>query len=102
MPIQRFNIQLPTIPSNVDRFGYWKEALTEDDLFLNSPYNTYQVNGLPPGPIANPGIASIEAVIRPAETNYRYFVAKGDGSHAFAETIDDHQLNVDIYQGRGQ
>ena len=89
-------------PRNVDRFGYWKEALTEEDLFLNSPYNTYQVNGLPPGPIANPGIASIEAVIRPAETNYLYFVAKGDGSHAFAETIDDHQLNVDIYQGRGQ
>ncbi len=54
--------------------------------------------GLPPGPIANPGIASIEAVVRPAATEYYFFVARPDGSHAFAETFEEHQINVQQYQ----
>jgi len=86
--------------ANVARYGYWKQGLTEEDLGVDSPYNTYLNNGLPPGPIANPGLDAIIAVIRPADTNYLYFVAKPDGSHAFAETIEEHQRNIELYGGR--
>ena len=78
--------------------GWWKRELTLDDLAYDSPYNTYLVAGLPPGPIANPGLDAILAVLRPAETDYLYFVAKGDGSHAFAETLAEHEANVALYQ----
>ena len=80
--------------------GWWKLELTLDDLAFESPYNTYLTAGLPPGPIANPGIEAIRAVLRPAETEYFYFVATGDGSHAFAETLEEHQENVERYLGR--
>ena len=80
--------------------GWWKIELTLDDLAFESPYNTYLTAGLPPGPIANPGIEAIRAVLRPAETEYFYFVATGDGSHAFAETLEEHQENVERYLGR--
>lgn len=76
---------------------WWKTGLTEADLEFESPYNTYLHRGLPPGPIANPGINAILAVIRPAKTDYLYFVAKGDGSHAFATTLDEHNANVRRY-----
>lgn len=85
-------------PVSVLEFGYWKTELTVADLQNPSPYNTYQNAGLPPGPITNPGLASIEAVANPATTNYFYFVAdaiKADGSHAFAETLDQHNVNVE-------
>lgn len=78
--------------------GYWKEELTLDDLAVESPYNTYVNAGLPPGPICNPGLPSIEAVLEPAETDYLYFVARGDGSHAFAETLEEHNENVLRYR----
>jgi UPF0755 protein len=54
--------------------------------------------GLPPGPIANPGLDSVLAVIRPATTNYLFFVAKDDGTHVFAETLEEHEANVEKYQ----
>ena len=85
-------------PGNVVEFGYWKKFLSTQDLQFESTYNTYVRKGLPPGPIANPGIDSIIAVIRPAETNYLYFVARNDSTHAFAETFPEHQRNVDLYQ----
>jgi UPF0755 protein len=85
-------------PESVAKYGYWKKDLTQQDLEVNSPYNTYRRTGLPPGPIANPGLDSILAVIRPAQTNYLYFVAKPDGSHAFAETLEEHLRNVDLYR----
>jgi UPF0755 protein len=84
--------------SSVQEFGWWKGGLTESDLQVASPYNTYVNVGLPPGPIANPGLASIEAVARPAETDFLFFVARPDGSHAFAATLEEHRRNVDLYQ----
>ena len=75
--------------------GWWPEIF-EVDLERDSPYNTYRYPGLPPGPIANPGIGAIIAVIRPASTEYLYFVARCDGSerHDFGETLDQHMVNV--------
>jgi UPF0755 protein len=83
---------------NRRRFGLWKRDLTEADLAVDSPYNTYKVRGLPPGPIANPGRDAIVAVLRPATTTFLYFVAKPDGSHAFASTLDEHNRNVAQFQ----
>ncbi len=93
---------LASDPANVAKYGYWKKALTLGDLKFASPYNTYVHGGLPPGPIANPGLASIEAVIRPAHTDYLFFVAKGDGTHVFAKTLSEHLKNVEKYQPYGQ
>jgi UPF0755 protein len=67
---------------------------------VQSPYNTYKVNGLPPGPICAPGLASIEAVLNPDTHDYLYFVARGDGSgrHTFSSTFEEHLKNVQEYQ----
>lgn len=70
--------------------GYPKAELTVQDTEIPSPYNTYLNMGLPPGPIANPGLASIQAVLNPAGTDYLYFVATKDGSHIFSRTYDEH------------
>lgn len=77
--------------------SWWKSPLSEADLNLDSPYNTYQVEGLPPGPIANPGLAALEAVATPAVTNALYFVADcgREGAHLFSETYEDHLRNVE-------
>lgn len=81
-------------PASVRQFGYWKRELTAADLAVPSPYNTYVNVGLPPGPIANPGLDAILAVLRPADTDYLFFVARPDGSHLFAETLEEHRRNV--------
>ena len=80
--------------------GYWKEYLTPDDLRIDSPYNTYILRGLPPGPIANPGMGAIEAALRPAAVDYLYFVAAPscDGRHLFATTLDQHNTNVAAFR----
>lgn len=79
---------------------WWKTALLDTDLQVDSPYNTYRHAGLPPGPIANPGIDAIRAVAFPAQTDYLYFVARGDGSHAFGRTLAEHNANVARFQPR--
>lgn len=67
-----------------------KARLTYKDLEIESPYNTYLHEGLPPGPIASPGKAAIEAALYPAETDFLYYVAKSDGSHVFSKTLKEH------------
>ncbi len=68
----------------------------------DNPYNTYKIEGLPPGPIANPGAAALEAVLDPAESEYLFFVSKNNGTHVFAKTFDEHERNVDHWQRRGR
>ena len=68
--------------------------ILRSELASDDPYNTYRHNGLPPGPIANPGKAAIEAALDPASSNALYFVAQGDGSSAFADTLEQHNANV--------
>jgi len=74
--------------------GRLDRALTRTDIQTATPYNTYRINGLPPGPIANPGRAALEAVLTPQPTEYIYFVADGSGGHAFAVTLEEHNANV--------
>jgi UPF0755 protein len=73
------------------------EVITKRDLEIDSPYNTYLHTGLPPTPIANPGKPSLDAAFRPATSGYLYYVARGDGRHAFAKTLDEHNANVARY-----
>lgn len=78
--------------------GTPKEKLFGKDLLIPSPYNTYLHSGLPPGPIANPGHASLQAVLHPTQTDFLYFVVKKDGFHAFSKTYAEHLKNVKLYQ----
>ncbi len=91
------------LPGAVEQFGYWKKDITLQDLEIDSPYNTRKVPGLPPAPIANPGLASIKAVAQPENTKMYYFVADAkadDGSHVFAETFAEHERNIQQYGAR--
>ncbi|HNV48582.1 MAG TPA: endolytic transglycosylase MltG [Spirochaetota bacterium] len=72
-------------------------ALTMDDIRHRSRYNTYIHHGLPPGPICSPGRAALAAALRPAQTPYLYFVSRGDGSHYFSRTLDEHRRAVDYF-----
>jgi UPF0755 protein len=88
----------PTVIYALKLAHRWDGNIHKADLDIDSPYNTYRKPGLPPGPIANPGLASLRAAAAPASTNFLYFVAKHDGSHAFSTTIEEHNRNVQIYQ----
>jgi UPF0755 protein len=97
---QRMPLQSdPTAVYMMPRRG---RRITASDLQRKTPYNTYVVPGLPLGPIANPGLASLRAALHPAPVNYLYFVAKNDGSHQFSRTLGQHQSAVRLYQGGGK
>ena len=74
--------------------GILDRGLRQSELRRETPYNTYVIDGLPPTPIANPGVASLEAALNPDETDFVFFVADGSGGHAFAKTLDEHNRNV--------
>jgi len=76
--------------------GTPKAKLYDKDLQIPSPYNTYLHSGLPPGPIANPGDASLQAALYPAQTDFLYYVAKKDGFHVFAKTYAEHLKNIKL------
>jgi UPF0755 protein len=78
-------------PSCAGFHGRISRAMTHDPL---NPYNTYRLEGLPPGPICNPGLGSIRAVLQPAQHDYLFFVARGGRRHAFSRTIDEHNRAV--------
>jgi UPF0755 protein len=89
----------PTVIYGVKPMG---AKITKKDLKSKHPYNTYTNPGLPPGPIANPGKASLVAAVKPANVNYLYFVAKNDGTHHFSPTLREHINNVNLYQRSGK
>jgi UPF0755 protein len=78
--------------------GTWTGVIHQSELHSDSAYNTYTHAGLPPGPICNPGVASLQAALRPAQTDYMYFVANPDGSSKFAKELDEHNANVSQYR----
>jgi len=88
----------PTIIYALELAGRFDGNLRRTDLELDSPYNTYRFPGLPPGPIASPGEASIRAVLEPKETSFLYFVSRNDGSHHFSSTYSEHVSAVRKYQ----
>lgn len=88
----------PTVIYALKLAHRWDGNIHKADLSIDSPYNTYRVHGFPPGPIANPGLASLHAASSPATSDYLYFVARHDGSHAFATNIEEHNRNVQVYQ----
>ena len=95
----RQNIRLQSDPTIV--YGMFggkglpaDRPIFRSDIDKQTPYNTYQIDGLPPGPIANPGRAALEAVANPSRTDDLYFVADGSGGHVFAKTLDEHNRNV--------
>jgi UPF0755 protein len=87
----------PTVIFGIPEFD---GNLTRKHLRTPTPYNTYQIPALPPGPIANPGAAALEAALFPAETRFLFFVAKGDQTHHFSTTLAEHNRAVQKYQLR--
>jgi UPF0755 protein len=88
----------PTVVYGMERVKKFRGTLLGKDLKFDSPYNTYEHTGLPPGPIANPGEASLRAALQPAKTDYIYFVANTHGGHFFAGTLAEHNRNVLRYR----
>jgi UPF0755 protein len=88
----------PTVIYGMERLGKYNGKLSGKDLSFDSPYNSYEHGGLPPGPIGNPGEASLRAALQPAQTNYLYFVANTEGGHFFSATLAEHNKNVVKYR----
>ena len=96
------NMRLESDPTVIYGISNFNGNLTKRDLKAKAPYNTYIIRGLPPGPIANPGLAAISAVLNPAEGNYYYFVSKNNGTHYFSETLKEHNRAVRRFQKNRQ
>jgi peptidoglycan lytic transglycosylase G len=95
------NISLDADPSVVYASllaGRYRGTIYQSDLQFDSPYNTYKYSGLPPGPIANPGVPSLLAAMHPAQSNFLYFVSDNNGHHRFARTAEEHAVNVAAYR----
>jgi UPF0755 protein len=88
----------PTVIYALQKSGRYNGNIRREDLQYDSPYNTYRYPGLPPGPIASPGKASLEAALAPADVPYLYFVSRNDGTHVFAQTLAQHNANVYEHQ----
>ena len=91
----------PSVIYGLELDGRWRGAIYQSDLKLDTPYNTYLHTGLPPGPVANPGLRSLRAAMEPAKSDYLYFVAAGanpQGRSLFASTIEEHERNVADYR----
>ena len=88
----------PTVIYALEQIGQYKGTVTGADLQIDSPYNTYQHGGLPPGPIGNPGEQSLSAAVNPAKTPFLYFVANTQGGHFFAASLEEHNRNVTKYR----
>jgi UPF0755 protein len=88
----------PTVIYALQLAGRYDGNIRRADLQFDSPYNTYRYPGLPPGPIASPGRAALEAVAQPADADYLYFVSRNDGSHVFSRTLAEHNRNVREWQ----
>ena len=93
-------MRLQTDPTVIYGIAGFDGNLTRKDLQTVTPYNTYMVGGLPPGPIANPGREAILAVLQPSKDSYLYFVSKNDGTHHFSKTLAEHNRAVFLYQKR--
>lgn len=96
----RKNMRLQTDPTVIYAMEQFDGNIRKRDLKIDSPYNTYRYKGLPPGPIANPGLKSIVAALSPIESNHLYFVSRQDGSHHFSSTLAEHNRAVQKYQLR--
>ena len=94
----RQNIPLQSDPTVIYALEDFDGDIRKKDLLVESPYNTYLVVGLPPGPIANPGEAAIRAALFPTATKFFYFVSRNDGSHEFSVTLAEHNEAVEKYQ----
>ncbi len=97
----RRNIRLQSDPTVIYALEAFDGNLRKRDLSVKSPYNTYRVVGLPPGPIGNPGVEAIRAALYPDNANYLYFVSRNDGTHHFSSTLAEHNRAVEKYQRRG-
>lgn len=93
-------MRLETDPTVIYGIEDFDGNLTRKHLETKTPYNTYRINGLPPGPIASPGRAAIEAALYPAQTGYLFFVSKKDGTHQFSTNLVDHNRAIRKYQLR--
>lgn len=94
------NMRLQTDPTVIYAISNFDGNIRKKDLSIDSPYNTYKYRGLPPGPIASPGLQSILAALAPNDTGYLYFVSRKDGSHQFSSNLIDHNRAVQKYQLR--
>lgn len=94
----RRNMRLQSDPTVIYGIKPMGAKITRSDLDRKHPYNTYQISGLPPGPIANPGKDSLVAAVNPADVDYLYFVSKNDGTHQFSTNLADHNRWVNLYQ----